>query len=58
MTESAAEKDVGVLVDNQLSFKDHLASIRSKANCMPGIKRRMFDYLENGTLITLYKSLV
>ena len=57
VTDSAAEKDLGVLVDNQLFFKDHVASITSKANRMLGIIRRKFDYLEEGTLITLYKNL-
>ena len=32
LTESAAEKDLGMLIDKQLSFKDHVANITSKAN--------------------------
>ena len=31
LTESAGKKDLGVLVDNQLSFKNHVATITSKA---------------------------
>ena len=58
LTESAAEKDLGILIDKQLSFKDHVANITSKANWMLCIIWSTFDYIEEDTFITLYKSLV
>ena len=58
LTESAAEKDLGMLINNQLSFKDHVACMVSRANPMNGITRGTFDYPEEGTFVALYKSLV
>ena len=53
VTESSEEKDLDVLVQNQMSFKHHVARITSvmyvtttsKANGMIGGMRRLFDYL-------------
>ena len=57
LTVSAAKKNVGVLADNQLSFKDQVASITSKTNCTLGIIGRTLEYLED-TFIALHNSLV
>ena len=39
-------------------FKDHFAGITFMANCMLGIIWKTFDYPEEDTFITLYKSFV
>ena len=38
-------KDLGIIVDHKLSFKDHIASATAKANRIVGLIRRTFDHL-------------
>jgi len=52
------EKDLGVVIDHRLTFKDHIAQASSKANRVLGVIRRSFDYLTKKTFVQLYKSLV
>ena len=40
------EKDIGVTIDNKLSFKKHIENKVAKANKMMGIIRRSFDYFD------------
>ena len=58
LKETASEKDLGVLIDDRLTFKDHVAQSTKKANRMVGLIRRSFDFLTASTFIQLYKSLV
>ena len=58
LPESSLEKDLGVLVDDQLTFKEHIATATAKANRVLGVIRRSFQHLEIDTFIDLYKSLV
>ncbi|KAK3757931.1 hypothetical protein RRG08_058245 [Elysia crispata] len=55
---SKAEKDLGVIVDSQLNFKDHISQATTKANRILGVKRRSFDHLTDHTFVQLYKALV
>ena len=52
------EKDLGVTVDDHLSFKEHIASAVAKANRVLGVIRRSFQQLDRDTIVTLYKSMV
>ena len=52
------EKDIGVVVDNQLNFEDHMNEKINKANSIMGLIRRTFSYLDEPTFITLFKALV
>ena len=52
------EKDLGVIVDSQLSFISHIDAIVAKANSFLGLIRRNFQFLDASTLCTLYKSFV
>ena len=58
LSESDFEKDLGVLVDKDLNFKNHVAYITANANKILGVIRRTFDHLTPETFISLYKSLV
>ncbi|KAL8625775.1 hypothetical protein ACOMHN_012367 [Nucella lapillus] len=58
LTTSKAEKDLGVVVDSQLTFKDHISQATAKANRILGVIRRSFDHLTEHTFIQLYKALV
>ena len=42
------EKDLGVLVDSNLSFENHMATKISKANQIVGLIRRSFAFLDAG----------
>ena len=55
---TACEKYIGVHVDNNLSFKDHIYTKTKKANAVMGIIRRTFDYLDQNMFLQLSKSLV
>ena len=55
---SKAEKDLGVIVDSQLNFKDHISQATTKANSILGVIWRSFDHLTDHTFVQLYKALV
>ncbi len=54
LEKSTAEKDLGVWVEDQLTFTTHTAKSAAKANCLLGLIRRTFKHLdkENLTLLT------
>ena len=58
LAQTEAEKDLGVIIDNKLSFKNHIAKATAKANSRLGIIRRSFDFLTEKTFVQLYKSMV
>ena len=53
-----AEKDLGVIVDNRLTFNYHIDSKIAKANSMVGIIRRTFKYIDKDIFTRLYKAIV
>ena len=55
---TTSENDVGVIIDNKLSFDMHIAEKASKANSVVGAIRRSFEYLDKDTLKKLYTALV
>ena len=55
---SEVEKDLGILVDNKMNFKNHVAMATTKVNKILGIIRRSYDHLTPATSVLLYKFLV
>ena len=57
---TTSEKDVGVIIDNKLSFDMHIAEKVNKANSVyvVGAMRRSFKYLDKDTFKKLYTALV
>lgn len=53
-----AIKDLGVTVDGELSFEQHIQEKVNKANSMMGLIRRTFTYLDEESFLSLYKALV
>ena len=53
-----AEKDLGVMVDDNLKFHIHTASAAKKANQMLGVIKRTYVTRDADTITTLYKSMV
>jgi hypothetical protein len=52
------EKDLGVVLDDKLSFDKHILSKVSKANQVLGVIRRTFKFLDREAFMTLYKAMV
>ena len=55
---SNKEKDIGVVIDNQLNFEDHMNEKINKSNSIMGLIRRTFTYIDVPTFLMLYKALV
>ena len=55
---ASEEKDLGVIIDNRLTFEQHIMSKVSKANSVVGLMRRTFTYLDAEMFKTLFTSIV
>jgi hypothetical protein len=52
------EKDIGVIIDDELKFDKHISEKVKKANSTFALIRRIFKHLDERTFITMYKTLV
>jgi CRISPR/Cas system endoribonuclease Cas6 (RAMP superfamily) len=52
------EKDIGVTIDDELTFEKHTQEKIKKANSTFAATRRSFKYLKVDTFLPLYKSMV
>ena len=52
------EKDLGIIIDNQLKFHSHVSSISSKARKLLALIRQSFIYSDKETFPYLYKSII
>ena len=52
------EKDLGVYIDMNLSFDEHIKVKVKKANSLMGMIRRTFDYIDSDTFRLLFSSIV
>ncbi|XP_057310035.1 uncharacterized protein LOC130648032 [Hydractinia symbiolongicarpus] len=55
---TSCEEDLGVLIDNHLTFSNHISLKVKKANQIMGLIRRTFDYMDNENFVLLFTSLV
>lgn len=53
-----SEKDLGVTFDDKLNFGIHIVEKVNKANQILGLIRRAFHFLDERSLVTLYKAMV
>ena len=54
-----AEKDLGILISSNTTWKDHIVMVVAKANKMPGfVKRNCAGLVNREALLRLYHSLV
>jgi len=58
LQETTVEKDLGVNIDNKLSFRKHIDTTVKKANQITGLIRRTFTFLDRETFPLLFRSLV
>ena len=52
------EKDLGVVIDMELGFQEHISAKVMKANRMMGLIRRSFSYLDCDMFKRLYTTFV
>ena len=55
---SDMEKDLGVHIDNKLSFESHINTVVNKANRTMAIVRKTYDYMDATTFGLIFKGLV
>ena len=58
VTQVTSEKDLGVIFDEQLIFRDHISKKAALANRNLGLIIRSLTYIDNAMFLNLYKSLV
>ena len=51
-------KDLGIIFDNKLTFREHIIDKVNKANSILGVIKRNFKNLSNEAFIILYKTMV
>ena len=52
------EKDLGVYVQDNLKFDQHISITVNRANRLVGLIKRAFSYLDEETLLVIYKTLI
>ena len=52
------KRDLGVQIDQDLKFNQHVETVTSKADRMLGMIRRAYTYKDGGTIKKLYTSLI
>ena len=58
LDETRSAKDLGVLIDDKLSFSEHICNQTKKTNMIMSVIRRTFRYLDEKMFIKLFKDLV
>ena len=58
VTQVTTEKDLGVIFDEKLIFRDHISKKAALANRNLGLIFRSFTYIDKAMFLNLYKSLV
>ncbi|KAK3108052.1 hypothetical protein FSP39_000221 [Pinctada imbricata] len=58
ISKTNCERDLGVMIDDQLKFQQHINTAVKKANQKLGIIKRNFNHLDKNSFVSLYKALV
>ena len=58
VSETNSLKHLGVVLDNRLSFEDHLKMILNKVNKSIGLLRKLQNILPRSAVLTIYKSFI
>ena len=58
VSEINSQKHLGVVLDNRLSFEDHLKMILNKVNKTIGLLRKPHNILTRSALLTIYKRFI
>ena len=58
LSETTADEDIGVIVDNKIYFHEHVATATKKDNSILGTIKKTFSYLDSVMIKKLFVSLV
>ena len=58
LAEMKSERDLGVVIDNELKFSKHIKGIVAKANRMLGLMKISFESIDKDMFLSLYKTLI
>ena len=58
LQQTTVERDLGVIISNDLNWEQHVTSATNKANRKLGMIKHAFSYLDGNTFNLLYKSMV
>jgi len=58
LKEVTSEKDLGIYIQNDLKFDQHLSHTVNRGNKLVGMIKRAFSFLNEETLLVLYKTLI
>ena len=58
LEESDVEKDLGLHVESHLNYAQHICQAKNKGNMLLVVIRRTYEYLDEESLMLLYKGLV
>ena len=58
VSETNSQKHLGVVLDNRLSFEDHLKMILNKVNKTIGLPCKLHNILPRSALLIIYKSFI
>ena len=58
VSETNSQKHLGVVLDNRLSFEDHLKMILNKVNKTIGLLRKLHNILPRSALLIIYKNFI
>ena len=58
LSQTTAERDLGVNIDDSLKFHKHTSAVVSKANQIMAVIRKSFEHLDRTTIPLLYKTLI
>ena len=53
-----SKKDIRVVIDNKLTFNQHISEKINKANSIMGVLRRTMEYMDCTTFKLLYTALI
>ena len=55
---SANQKHLGLILDEKLTFNDHITSKLTTANKLTSTLRKLYHYMPRDSLVTIYKSFI
>ena len=58
VTRTSSKKHLGIILDNQLKFDDHLKLLSGKISKTIGLLRKFQVFLPRAALITIYKAFI
>ena len=58
VTRTSSQKHLGIILDNQLKFDDHIKMVFRKISKTIGLLRKLHNFVPRAALITIYKAFI